>query len=207
VLKAREVLDHDERKRNQAISAHNPYIQIKAKERNGQIKRRTVKATTLATNPSTTDGRLPSRNSPLIRSKDGIYTIVNLPTGATPTSSFVVDNLVEEGDSRRPIRPVPGTTTEIMDTLESETSRGRQNDPVENARKKKVLALGRLTLQDHIERLRLEPVRRKCYSVLQASLKQSIEVLIKASTEISSSRRISRPRPGHTRTWRARGPR
>lgn len=79
-----------------------------------------------------------------------------------------MDNLVEEGDSRRPIRPVPGTTTEIMDILESETSRGRQNDPAENARKKKVLALGRLTLQDHIQKLRLEPVRRKSYAVLQA---------------------------------------
>lgn len=45
VLKARELLDHDERKRKQVISAHNTYIQIKAKKRNGQIKRRTVKAT------------------------------------------------------------------------------------------------------------------------------------------------------------------
>ncbi|KAF3029589.1 hypothetical protein E8E12_000340 [Didymella heteroderae] len=85
------------------------------------------------------------------------------------------------------VQPVPDTVSDIMDALDAETKRHQQRNPVETARRARALAIGQLTLADHIKKMKKDADRKKAYVTLQSLLRTAVRDFFNNFTEVDVS--------------------
>ena len=165
VLKAREFLDNNPRKLQQAQSAQQKDDESATAKRRTQIEKRSKNASRTAAQPSITDGRLPPRSR---GSKGSKISQRSQPLAHTEASD------TEASGSRAPVRPIPATSAETMAILDEEVKRHQENDPDEKARRARATELGRQTIHDHVARLAQDTDRKAAYRTVQTLVRNSV---------------------------------
>ena len=184
VLKARETLDQNPRKMQQADGALQASFTKAQAKRTLQIQKRTLQASTLAAQSSLTDGRLhrPAASSTRRQSRVRIQ-----PEPAVQATDATLEPIEEDAGTGAVVQPVPDTVSDIMDALDAETKRHQQRNPVETARRARALAIGQLTLADHIKKMKKDADRKKAYVTLQSLLRTAVGDFFDDFTEVDVS--------------------